>query len=74
MTCSGGDSAQGADEAQLLGVTLPPLTPRRWRGWPNCCRRRRPPPTRSTTPPMIWAEVEALAELVVALGADPAFG
>ena len=27
MTCSGGDSAQGADEAERIGLELPPLAP-----------------------------------------------
>src|SRR6185312_1299054 len=47
MTCSGGDSAQGADEAHALGLELPALAPR---------------------------TQARLAELVRALGEDPAIG
>ena len=71
MTCSGGDSAQGADEAQLLGLSLPPLTSatlaRLAQLLPSAATAANPLDYTS----VIWAEVETLAELVVALGADP---
>ena len=71
MTCSGGDSAQGADEAAQVGLTLPPLSP--------ATRARLaellPPAATAANPldytSMIWGETEALAELVRALGEDP---
>ena len=72
MTCSGGDSAQGADEAQRLGLTLPPLAPA------TLERLAELLPTAATAAnpldytAVIWGEVETLAELVRALGSDPA--
>jgi acetate---CoA ligase (ADP-forming) len=72
MTCSGGDSAQGADEAQLLGLSLPPLAPA------TLDRLAELLPTAATASnpldytAVIWGEVETLAELVRALGTDPA--
>jgi acetyl-CoA synthetase len=74
MTCSGGDSAQGADEAQLLGLSLPQLTPA------TLARLADLLPTAATAAnpldytAVIWGEAETLAELVVALGADPGVG
>ena len=74
MTCSGGDSAQGADEAARLGLTLPALAPE------TVQRLRRVLPTAATAAnpldytAMIWGDAEALAELVQALGEDPAIG
>jgi acetate---CoA ligase (ADP-forming) len=72
MTCSGGDSAQGADEAQLLGLSLPPLASA------TLDRLAELLPTAATAgnpldyTAVIWGEVETLAELVRALGTDPA--
>jgi acetyl-CoA synthetase len=74
MTCSGGDSAQGADEAQLLGLDLPPLAPR------TQARLAEVLPSAATVAnpldytAMIWGDVQALAELVRTLGEDPAIG
>ena len=71
MTCSGGDSAQGADEAQSLGLSLPELTPA------TLARLAELLPSAATAAnpldytALIWGEVETLAELVVALGSDP---
>jgi acetate---CoA ligase (ADP-forming) len=59
MTCSGGDSAQGADEADRLGVPLPPAA-------------TIANPLDYTA--MIWGDVPALGELVRTLGEDPAVG
>ena len=71
MTCSGGDSAQGADEAQRLLLSLPALAPatlaRLAELLPSAATAANPLDYTS----VIWAEVETLAELVVALGADP---
>ncbi len=72
MTCSGGDSAQGADEATRLGVGLPPL------GAETRTRLRELLPSAATVgnpidyTAMIWGEVETLAALVALVGADPA--
>jgi acetate---CoA ligase (ADP-forming) len=72
MTCSGGDSAQGADEAERLGVDLPPFAPA------TCARLSAVLPSAATVAnpldytAMIWGEADALSELVQASGADPA--
>jgi acetate---CoA ligase (ADP-forming) len=72
MTCSGGDSAQGADEATRLGVSLPALAPE------TSSRLRSLLPSAATVgnpidyTAMIWGEVETLATLVEVVGSDPA--
>ncbi len=74
MTCSGGDSAQGADEAHALGLELPALAPR------TQARLAELLPSAATAAnpldytAMIWGDVQALGELVRALGEDPAIG
>jgi acetate---CoA ligase (ADP-forming) len=74
MTCSGGDSAQGADEAERIGVELPPLAPE------TAARLRELLPSAATAAnpldytAMIWGDREALAEIVRTLGDDPAIG
>ncbi|HEY5428379.1 MAG TPA: acetate--CoA ligase family protein, partial [Solirubrobacteraceae bacterium] len=74
MTCSGGDSAQGADEAQRLGLELPVLAPE------TRARLAELLPSAATVAnpldytAMIWGDVAALGELVRALGEDPAIG
>jgi acetyl-CoA synthetase len=71
MTCSGGDSAQGADEAARLGLELPALAPA------TCARLRELlPPAATVANPldytaMIWGERELLSELVRTVGEDP---
>ncbi|HUA72538.1 MAG TPA: acetate--CoA ligase family protein [Solirubrobacteraceae bacterium] len=72
MTCSGGDSAQGADEAQRLGLELPAFTP-------STRERLGPllPPAATVANPldytaMIWGEGETLREIVRTVGEDPA--
>ncbi len=72
MTCSGGDSAQAADEAARLGLELPALAP-------ATCERLRAllPPAATVANPldytaMIWGEGALLRELVATLGEDPA--
>src|SRR6201999_408097 len=74
MTCSGGDSAQGADEADRLGLSLPALSE------PTRDRLAEMLPTAATAAnpldytAMIWGDVTALGELVRTLGDDPAIG
>ncbi|MGZ6611774.1 MAG: acetate--CoA ligase family protein [Solirubrobacteraceae bacterium] len=74
MTCSGGDSAQGADEAQQLGLELPELAP------DTRARLAELLPSAATVAnpldytAMIWGDVQALGELVRTLGDDPAIG
>ena len=72
MTCSGGDSAQGADECAELGIPLPEL---------SAATRARleellPAAATAANPldytGILWGERDALAELVRALGEDPA--
>jgi acyl-CoA synthetase (NDP forming) len=72
LTCSGGDSAQGADEAARLGLALPGFAPAT-RG-----RLRELLPEAATVAnpldytAMIWGDAGALAELVQTVGGDPA--
>ncbi|MGI8716098.1 MAG: acetate--CoA ligase family protein [Solirubrobacteraceae bacterium] len=74
MTCSGGDSAQAADEAQRLGLALPELsltTVRRLAELlPEAATAANPLDYTS----MIWGERTVLGALVQALGEDPAVG
>jgi acetate---CoA ligase (ADP-forming) len=72
MTCSGGDSAQAADEAARLGLELPALSP-------ATCERLRAllPPAATVANPldytaMVWGDDELLRELVATVGQDPA--
>jgi acetyl-CoA synthetase len=72
MTCSGGDSALGADEAERRGLTLPPFS--------KATRARLGellPSTATVANPldytaMIWGDAAALSELVVTVGCDSA--
>ncbi len=74
MTCSGGDSAQGADEAHALGLELPALAPR------TQARLAELLPSAATVAnpldytAMIWGDVQALGALVRTLGEDHAIG
>jgi acetate---CoA ligase (ADP-forming) len=74
MTCSGGDSAQGADEAARLGLELPALAPE------TAERLRALLPSAATVAnpldytAMIWGEGALLGELVRTLGEDPGIG
>jgi acetyl-CoA synthetase len=71
MTCSGGDSAQGADEAQQLGLELPALAPA------TCERLREILPIAATVAnpldytAMLWGERDTLSALVRTVGEDP---
>jgi acetyl-CoA synthetase len=74
MTCSGGDSAQGADEAERLGLVLPspaPATLERLRAVLPAAATAANPLDYTA---MLWGEGEAIAELICALGDDPAIG
>ena len=74
MTCSGGDSAQGADEAHAIRLDLPELAPE--------TRARLiellPPAATAANPldytAMIWGDSDALAALIEVVGSDPAVG
>jgi acetyl-CoA synthetase len=74
LTCSGGDSGLGADEADRLGLDLPPLTP----PTVETLRERLPEAATVANPldytAMIWGEVETLRDLVRTVGEDPAIG
>lgn len=71
MTCSGGDSAQGADEAHRRRLRLPSFTPRTR----ELLARSLPPAATIGNPldytAMIWGHIDALSDLVVAVGDDP---
>jgi acetate---CoA ligase (ADP-forming) len=74
MTCSGGDSAQGADEAEHHGLELPPLAP----ATRERLRELLPPAATIANPldytAMMWGDSAALSELVRVVGADPGIG
>ncbi len=74
MTCSGGDSAQGADEADRLGVALPELAP----ATREALRELLPAAATAANPldytAMIWGDTAALSGLVKTVGADPSIG
>jgi acyl-CoA synthetase (NDP forming) len=74
MTCSGGDSAQGADEADHLGLTLPRLAPstrdRLAELLPSVATAANPLDYTA----VMWGDTAGLAELVRTLGEDPAIG
>ncbi len=71
MTCSGGDSAQGADEAAALGLRLPALAPA------TSARLAALLPSAATVAnpldytAMIWGDRGALAQLIRIVGEDP---
>ncbi len=72
MTCSGGDSAQGADEAQRQRLRLPELA----RSTREALAERLPAAATIGNPldytAMIWGESDSLSELVAIVGDDPA--
>ena len=74
LTCSGGDSGLGADEADRLGLDLPALSP----STVETLRARLPAAATVANPldytAMIWGEVETLRDLVRTVGEDPAIG
>ena len=72
LTCSGGDSGLGADEASRVGLALPPLAP----ATVAALRERLPAAATVANPldytAMIWGEVETLRDLIRLVGEDPA--
>jgi acyl-CoA synthetase (NDP forming) len=72
LTCSGGDSAQGADEAERRGLELPELAP----ATRERLRALLPAAATIANPldytAMIWGDVPALAELIATVGEDAA--
>jgi acetyl-CoA synthetase len=72
LTCSGGDSAQGADEAARRELALPTFAPK------TCERLRRLlPPAATVANPldyttMIWGDAAALEQLITTVASDPA--
>ena len=74
LTCSGGDSGLGADEAVRAGLTLPPLAPAT-----AAALRERLPAAATVANPLdytaiIWGEVETLRDIVRVVGDDPGIG
>ena len=74
LTCSGGDSGLGADEAGRLGLSLPALS-----GVTVAALRERLPDAATIANPldytaMIWGESDTLRDLVRIVGDDPAIG
>jgi acetate---CoA ligase (ADP-forming) len=74
LTCSGGDSGLGADEADRLELDLPALSP----NTVETLRARLPEAATIANPldytAMIWGEVDTLRDLVRTVGEDPAIG
>ena len=74
LTCSGGDSGLGADEAARLGLDLPELAV----ATVAALRERLPEAATIANPldytAMIWGEVDVLRDIVRLVGADPAIG
>jgi acetyl-CoA synthetase len=72
LTCSGGDSSQGADEAAALGLELPSLAPA------TAARLAERLPAAATVAnpldytAMIWGDAPAVGEIVRIVGEDPA--
>jgi acetate---CoA ligase (ADP-forming) len=72
LTCSGGDSSQGADEAAALGLELPPLG-----GATAAALAPLLPEAATICNPLdytaaIWGDADALAVIVRLVGEDPA--
>ncbi|MGZ4288722.1 MAG: acetate--CoA ligase family protein [Solirubrobacteraceae bacterium] len=74
VTCSGGDSAQGADEAARRGLALPPLAPRTR----ERLREQLPHAATVANPldytAMIWGDSDAVGGLVRTIGEDSDVG
>jgi acetyl-CoA synthetase len=74
VTCSGGDSAQGADEAARRGLALPSLAP----ATREALRERLPDAATVANPldytAMIWGDSVAVGGLVSTIGEDPDIG
>ena len=72
LTCSGGDSGIAGDEAERLGVPLPPLSA----GTAAELEKLLPPEATIANPldytALIWGDVEKLREIIRVVGADPA--
>ncbi|MEN3284990.1 MAG: hypothetical protein V7607_6130, partial [Solirubrobacteraceae bacterium] len=71
LTCSGGDSGVGADEAARLGLELPALAP----ATRKRLRALLPPAATMANPldytALIWGEVQTLRDTIAAVGEDP---
>ncbi len=74
MTCSGGDSAQGADEAARLGLELPAFAPATGSRLASLLPSAATVANPLDYTAMIWGDTAALCGLVAATGADPAIG
>ncbi len=72
LTCSGGDSGISADEAERLGVPLPPLAAATKRELEGLLPDAATPVNPLDYTSMIWAERERFAAIVAAVGDDPA--
>ena len=72
VTCSGADCAVGGDEAERVGVDLPPL------GEPTVARLREVLPSAATVAnpldytALIWGDTAALRDMIAIVGADEA--
>ncbi|MFL6182020.1 MAG: acetate--CoA ligase family protein [Actinomycetes bacterium] len=74
VTCSGGDAAISADEADRLGIPLPPLAEAT-----KAALRPIVPPAATVGNPLdytaqIWGEVETISSIVRTTASDPSLG
>ena len=72
LTCSGGDSALAADEAERLGLPLARLAPQTQRRLRELVPRAATIGNPLDYTALIWGEAETLRDIVAAVGDDPA--
>ena len=74
LTCSGGDSGLGADEAARRGLSLPAFAD----ATVEALRERLPEAATVSNPldytALIWGEADTLRDIVAAVGVDPGIG
>jgi acetate---CoA ligase (ADP-forming) len=74
LTCSGGDSGLGADEAARRGLSLPAFAP----ATGDALRARLPAAATVANPldytALIWGEADTLRDIVATVGGDPEVG
>ncbi len=72
MTCSGGDSAQGADECERLGLALPELTADTLATLSELLPAAATAANPLDYTAVIWGERDSIGRLITTLGHDPA--
>ncbi len=74
ITCSGGDCGMAADEAEALGVELPPIEAATAERVSAVLPAAAIPANPLDYTAQIWGEVEPLKEMIAGMGSDPAIG